>query len=475
MSTSSNLLNVVGSIGGVANAVDNLFGPAAGSWEASLQTASYGGVPFGVDAARTHAGRRQAVHVYPYRDDVWVEDQGKLPRQFRIKGFLVENSLVYGGGGVIAQREALLAVCEAAGTKTLVHPTFGTIRSINCLDVEVEERKDLGRVFEFTMLLIVSGERKYPGATLSTQDVLKAAAAKTRLQALLDFANKVKTVIQKGAAVVQQAVSTVLRYYQMAIGIVNGVKRVFNSVSSLVGNFGRLFGGGNSGYSGSNQHASTSATATDLLAANVAASAAVVAAGGALQLAAANIADTDTYGAAADTFVTAVAATAADPVDGISMLSTLAAFQPAGTTTDSPIGQAMATINHACAAHLRRVAIASLAETVATYQPASQNDAIDVQTAVTAIIDAEILVAGDAGDDASYDALRELRQAVVADLQARGADLAVMGTFSFNGSLPALALANRIYRDPARADGLVRQVNPIHPAFMPPTFDALAT
>ncbi|ANN70918.1 DNA circularization protein [Bordetella bronchialis] len=475
MSTSSDLLNVVGSIGGVANAVDNLFGPSAGSWEASLQQASFGGVPFGVNEARTRAGRRQAVHWYPYRDDAWAEDQGKLPRQFRVNGFLVENSLVYGGGGVIAQRERLLAVCEAAGTKTLVHPTFGTIKSVSCLECEVSERKDLGRVFEFTLVLLVTGERKYPGATQSTQDLLKAAAQKTRLQALLDFANTVKTVVQKGAAVVQQAVSTVLRYYQTAIGIVNGVRRVFNAVSTLSGNFGRLFGGGNSGYSGSNQHASASSTATDLLAANVAASGAVVAAGGALQLAAANISDTDAYGAAADTFVTAVAATAADPADGISMLAKLAAFQPAGTTTDSPIGQAMAAMNNACAAHLRRVAIASLAETVATYQPASQNDAIAVQTAVTAVIDAEILIAGDAGDDASYDALRELRQAVVADLQARGGDLAAMGSFSFNGSLPALAIANRIYRDPTRVDGLVRQVNPIHPAFMPPAFEALAS
>jgi len=474
LSTSSDLLNVVGSIGGVANAVDGLFGPGEGSWEASLQKASFGGVPFGVNTARTHAGRRQAIHVYPWRDDVWIEDQGKRPRQFRINGFLVENSLVYGGGGVIAQREALLAAVEAPGTSTLVHPTFGTVRSVNCLDIEIEERKDLGRVFEFTMTLMVSGVRQYPGAVQSTGDLLSAAAASLRAQSLVDFARKAISAIQLGAAVVQQAVSTVLRYYQTAIGIVNGVRRVFNAVSTLSGNFGRLFGGGNSGYSGSNQHASTSATVTDLLAANVAASGAVVAAGGALQLAAANISDTATYGAAADTFVTAVAATAADPVDGISMLSALAAFHPAGTTTDSPIGQAMAAINDACAAHLRRVAIASLAETVASYQPASQNDAIAMQTAVTSIIDAEILVAGDAGDDASYDALRELRRAVVADLQARGAELATVGTFAFNASLPALALANRIYRDPARADGLVRQVDPIHPAFMPTTFDALA-
>jgi len=475
LSTSSDLLNVVGSIGGVANAVDGLLGPAAGSWEASLQPASFGGVPFGVNTARTRAGRRQAIHVYPWRDDVWIEDQGKRPRQFRINGFLVENSLVYGGGGVIAQREALLAAVEAAGTSTLVHPTFGTVRSVNCLDIEIEERKDLGRVFEFTMTLMVSGVRQYPGTVQSTGDMLSAAAASLRAQSLVDFARKAVSAIQLGAAVVRQAVSTAVGYYQTAIGIVNSVRRVFNAVSTLSGNFGRLFGGGNAGYSGSNAKAPDTTTAVDLLGASAAASGAVVAAGAALQLAAGNISDTDAYGSAAVTFVDSVAATAQDPADGISVLSTLAAYEPAQITTDSPIGQAMATMNDACAAHLRRVAIASLAEAVGTYQPASQNDAVAVQTAVMAVIDAEILVAGDAGDDATYDALRELRRAVVADLQARGAELSAVATFAFNASLPALALANRIYRDPTRADGLVRQVNPIHPAFMPTTFDALAS
>jgi len=474
VSSNTDAISFVGSIGGVANAVDGLFQPIGSDWESALQPASFGGVPFGVTAASTRAGRRQVVHVYPYRNDVWIEDQGKQPRQFHIHGFLVEDSLIYGGGGVIAQREALLSVCEAGGTNTLVHPTYGVISSINCLNIEIEERKDLGRVFEFTMLLMISGVRQYPGATQSIGDVLLAAADSLRDGALVDLARHVVADVQYGAAVVNQAVSTVLGYYQTAVGVVNSVNRVFNSVSTLSGNFGRLFGGGNTGYSGANTKAPITVSAEDLLAASTAAAGLVLATGATLQLAAADIADTEDYGVAANDFVQSVSATAVDPSDGMTMLSSLADYQASDNTTDSPIGQAMSDMGTACAAHLRRVTVAALAETCAQYQPSSQNQAVEIQISVTSIIDSEILIAGDAGDDTSYDALRALRRAVVTDLQQRGAGLSAIADFNFNASQPSLALANRIYRDPMRADGLVRQVNPIHPAFMPTSFQALA-
>lgn len=470
----TDVVKVAGSVGGVANAIGDLLVPGAGTWEASLQQASYGGVPFGVNGARLHAGRRQAVHVYPYRDEIWAEDQGKLPRQFRIHGFLIEDSAIYGGGGVVGQREAFLSVCETAGPKTLVHPTLGTIANVVCLDLELEERKDLGRVFEFTMALIVSGERKYPQAGESTGDQVGRAADDVRKCSLLDMAQKVAAEIKRGAVVVRQAVNTAVRFYQTGVGIVNSVRRVFNAVSSLRGNFGRLFGGGNSGFLTSNRQAGQGASAAGLLASNVAASAAVVGAGAVMQQAAANISNSAHYGDAVNAFVQAVSATAVDPTDGMAMLTRLAEFRPIGEFVDSPIGQAISAVNVACSSHFRRVVLASLAQVVSGYQPSSQEDATRVQTMLVGLIDAETTIAGDTGDDATYEALRRLRKTVVADLQARGGDLAGMGAFRFNASLPSLTLANRIYRDPTRAEELVRQVNPTHPAFMPPEFEALS-
>jgi prophage DNA circulation protein len=129
----------------------------------------------------------------------------------------------------------------------------------------------------------------------------------------------------------------------------------------------------------------------------------------------------------------------------------------------------------ACGDLFRRAAVVALATASSSYQPTSYNDAVTIRETVTGFIDNEITIAGDEGDDSTYGALRALRQAVVTDLVARGANLAQVTTFTFGAPLPALYLANRIYQDPTRSDQLVAQANPVHPAFMPASFQALAS
>lgn len=478
MSITTDALNVAGSIGGVASAVGNLaslVGFQAGSWLSSLKQASYGGLPFGIESVRTAAGRKQAIHDYPFRDDVWVEDLGKKAQQFEVLGFLVEDDLITKAGAVIAQRDRLLQICETPGNRTLVHPTLGTIKNVACLSVETMERTDLGRVFEIRLTLIVSGDRLFPTSVISTGAASTSNATLTGIAALADFVKSASSAIQAGAAVVQQAVSTVVGWYQLGVTAINDVKRVIGTVSTLFGNFGRLFGGANNGYAGANVQASPSTTADDLLSAATAARAAVVAAGVTLQTAALNPSDSATLGAAAQSFIVAVSAAATDPADSVRMVSALAQYSPVAVSTPGQIGAAMSVMQVALAALLRRYALAQLAVVLTTYQPASQDDANTTLANTIDLFDAEITVAGDAGDDSSYQALRTLRQSVVADLSARGADLASIATFKFQAALPSLVLANRIYRDPTREPGLVQQIAPRHPAFCPTTFQALAS
>ncbi|MBB3256859.1 prophage DNA circulation protein [Paraburkholderia bannensis] len=474
MSTITDAVNVAGSIGGLASAIGDATTLITGDWFKRLDKASYGNLQFGVESIRTAAGRKTSIHTYPFRDDVWVEDLGKRPRQFEVLGFLVEGDLITGGGDVISQRKALLSICETAGGQTLVHPTLGTVQNVCCLGVETIERRDLGRAFEFRLTLIVSGNRLFPTAIVSTGAANAQNANLTGIAALADFVKTTATSIAAGAAVVQQAVSTAVGWYQIGVTAINDVKRIIGAVSTLAGNFGRLFGGGNSGISGSNQQASTNTTAADLLSASSAARTSVLAEGVALQAAAQNPSDSATLGEAAQAYVAAVAAAATAPADAVRLVSTLAQYSPSAVVPAGQIGAAMGTMQTAMAALLRRYALAQLATTLTTYQPSSQEDADSVLGAAVELIDAESDVAGDAGDDDSYVALRALRQAVVADLQARGANLVSIATFTFNASLPSLVLANRIYRDPTREQQLVQQVAPIHPAFMPTTFKALS-
>ena len=129
----------------------------------------------------------------------------------------------------------------------------------------------------------------------------------------------------------------------------------------------------------------------------------------------------------------------------------------------------------ALASVLRRAAVADLAAAAAAYQPTSYDDAMAVRAQVVTAIEAEMDDAGDAGDDATYAALADLRTAVMQDLSARGADLAPLREVITPAPQPALALANRLYADASRADDLVARANPPHPLFMPTSFLALAS
>ena len=178
---------------------------------------------------------------------------------------------------------------------------------------------------------------------------------------------------------------------------------------------------------------------------------------------------------AVQSLMNALVASVADPGRAIALLGPLATFSPTASTGNATIGAAKGVAQDATSALLRRAALAAIGNAVATYVPTSYDEAISTLNIVTGLIDAEILVAGDAGDDESYNALVAMRQAVVAALTTSGATLPRLETFTFRTPLPALVLANRLYQDAGRTDELVQQANPIHPAFMPTTIQALAT
>lgn len=180
------------------------------------------------------------------------------------------------------------------------------------------------------------------------------------------------------------------------------------------------------------------------------------------------------FAAAAQELAAALLAATVNPADAIRLLASLADFTPNDPTTSAPIGAAMATMQSATGDMFRRAAVVALARASATYQPASAEDAAAVRDTVCAALDAEITIAGDQGEDATFNALRAVRAAVALDLAERGAALPSVVTVETRQSVPAPVIAQRLYRDPSRADELVTQANPPHPAFMPVSFRALS-
>ena len=124
-------------------------------------------------------GRRTAVHEYPFKDDVWVEDLGRLPRAFAVEGFVV-------GDDCAAQRRALQDAAEAAGPGTLVHPTFGSL-AVSLVAFTSAARQDLGRAYELRFEFIRGQARQYPSAAADTGAGVRDAVAQAAAACDSDF------------------------------------------------------------------------------------------------------------------------------------------------------------------------------------------------------------------------------------------------------------------------------------------------
>lgn len=186
-------------------------------------------------------------------------------------------------------------------------------------------------------------------------------------------------------------------------------------------------------------------------------------------------AQSDAFAAAAVDLANAVAASANDPADAIRMLLPLAGWMPPPLSiggTGSLAVNARAA-QDAIASNLRCAACAALANASTLYQPISYQDAQAVRAAVCGALDAEATRAGDAGRDATYQALRDLRAAVALDLAVRGANLAWLVEIETRQPMPSLAEAWTLYHDTPREPGIVASADPPHPLFMPIAFPAL--
>jgi len=471
----------------------SLVGKSPGaSFFSRLQKASYGGVQFGVLSGEARFGRRQAIHEYPFRDKPWVEDLGKATRRISVTGFLVENDVITNGGAVIAQRDKLIGVAESAGTKTLIHPTLGALE-VSLLEIAVSEKWDQGRYFEIQFTFIESGKKIFPSIEVSTGAAVQGSALLAALAAASDFAFGVVGLIHQAEALIQTAIRTVNMWIAIAKNVVNDATNLFGMLAALVpgsASYGRYFGGASTGFmasarpsagqsaANSSQNSASSAAgqpasiaalinAGSVSRANVAQAAAVLSAA---------VAAGDSAGTAvaAQALSDAVLAAMVDPADGVRLMAQLAAFSPSVFATSSVIGLAQSAMQTAMSNLFRRSAVITLAKASATYQPSSANDAVAVRNGVTALLDNEIEIAGDSGEDATYGALRALRQVVVADLNTRGAALPALATFTFHASIPAATLSLRLYRDASRADEIASETNAPHPAFQPRTIQVLA-
>ena len=133
-----------------------------------LVAASFRGVPFFVAEASRSGGRRVAIHEFPFRDSIAVEDLGRQARPLSVEAYVL-------GTDYRAQRDALLEALEdTAGGGLLVHPYYGR-RQVMCSSLRVREVVGEGGRATFSLELIDVVDPVTPVATID----LDAAAIET--------------------------------------------------------------------------------------------------------------------------------------------------------------------------------------------------------------------------------------------------------------------------------------------------------
>lgn len=423
--------------------------------------AYYRGVPFAVLNSKSSFGRRNAVHEYPFRDIPWVEDLGRGARKITMHGFLIQDSLVYGGGDVGQQLNRMITAAESAGEGDLVHPTLGALKVGLLAPMEAEEMWDKGRIIFLTFTFIENGDRHFPMKGDATTASTAAAAAKASDAVAKSFTDKAVDALKNGAAVVNQAVDTATSFANRAQKVVNDATNIYHMAKTLPDQINRTI----EAFSAVSLQAQTSSSRSKV---GRAAKKMISSAVALSPLTAVN------HPAAAKALAEAVQYAAVSQIDAIRMLQSLSAIPQTVITTTAPIGASLVTIQQSSADLFRRSVVIALASSTATYEPTSYEDAILVKNSVITLLDDEILIAGNQGEDDAFTSLRAVRAAVSKDLTVRGGSLSPLITVTSKNPMPAAILAQRLYRDPSRAVELIDRAKPIHPSFMPIEFLALA-
>ncbi|GBR06426.1 DNA circularization N-terminal domain-containing protein [Asaia siamensis] len=417
---------------------------------------SFRGIPFAVLGSGGQSGRNTAVHAYPWRDGVWVEDMGRQGRQYHITGLLV-------GPACYAQRDLLVRASEISGPGLLIHPSVGMFQA-SLMRFEWRERDGMMNVIDLSFEFIEKTDLLGTLVTTALHAAIGVAALALQSSCLSDYRATTSAAFARGGSVLARARASAYGWGDGATAAIQSPQIMSSALAALPGEYGRY----NQGNAGATV---ASATTQTILTALTASRASIASASQALL--AANSGDTLATGCFALT--EDLRGAIYDPGVQITLLKGLSSYNVATIDSDAPIGGGMATVETATARVCRIAALFSLAQASADWSAASSDEAEAMRQGLADLIDAEATSAADAGWDGTWQSLNALRTQVTRDLGERAARLPDVITVERNAPMPALALAQQIYSDGSRASDLIRRANPIHPAFMPTSFEALSS
>ncbi|UFQ01426.1 DNA circularization protein [Pseudomonas fitomaticsae] len=137
------------------------------NWRDRLLPASFRGVGFWIDQAKTPVGRKGQLHEYPQRDLPFFEDLGQQAKTHDLTAFII-------GANCLEQRDKLLQALEQ-GSGELVHPWLGRLQ-VKVGECDMTHTRQDGGMVTFSLKFYPDRPLPFPTATVSTQKVLLAKA-----------------------------------------------------------------------------------------------------------------------------------------------------------------------------------------------------------------------------------------------------------------------------------------------------------
>lgn len=401
---------------------------------------------------------------------------GRGTRRFVLKGFLVQDSLIYGGGDVISQRIALIAACETKGSGTLIHPTLGEMTvSVPENGLSLSGDMKSGRVFEFTLTLIESGIKVFAitGSSASSKTV-KTNYLKLVSTTVLSTTARVKAEMRGVSQAIKTIKSTISFWSNMVSSTINEVTNISNVLKSTFGNerYGR-YSKGTVGGSSSGLMGGTSADDTEdfqLLSDQVSAQAIMDRKGITDSATTLNNSTTidDFIQRAADliNYILNCTGGVNERITALEKLANATSTEYQNSTSSADIAQTVNTL-------IIVLCSAAMASAASDSNPTSRDEAEQITRRVANQLDAALLVAGDRADDDLYGELLLVRSSFFEAMSAISGGLSELMQFNSAQPLPALTLASRLYQDASRADELIQESSVPHPAFMPVSMKVL--
>jgi len=304
-----------------------------------------------------------------------------------------------------AARDALEEALLADGPGELVHPWRGRLR-VEVLDFKLRETTRKGGMAEFTIEFVPAGENLQPATTVDSRSAAAAAATALSATSAAAFEDSFSVAGQPGWSVAR-------------------VTDTLNDIASQIrGNTSKLVG----------QMSQPGALADSLIGA-----AASVVREGELAIRA--------FERAMD------------------LRSTVPSF-----TVGSEIDRARTRNEWALTSLVRQAAISQAALAASNEQPESSDDAtrlLMVASDAISAVQEDVDPFGQPVDSAIYDALSDVRAALVTHIQRVGLPLPRIQHYSPATTMPALVLAQSLYGDALRDADIIRRNRIRYPGFVP--------